>query len=507
MPSVNTKILCLRNTDNVAVCLKDVSKGDPVRDGVTVGADTIPAGHKIAVTDIETGEPILKYGQIIGHASKPIQKGEHVHVHNVAVRTFDRDYAIGAATVETKAFEKQEQPTFNGIVRPDNQVGTRNYIGVLSTVNCSASVARFIAQSAEKKFLPQFDNVDGIVALSHGSGCAMTPGGEGITLLQRTMAGYAKNPNFGGILLVGLGCEVNQIQTLMAGLDPGPVLKSIEIQAAGGTQKTVEKGVEMIKGMLALANQVKRQPVGAHHIILGLECGGSDAWSGISANPAMGTAADLLIRHGGTAILSETPEIYGAEHLLTSRSASKDTAQKIIQRIKWWEEYTQRLGGEINNNPSPGNLAGGITTILEKSLGAVAKAGTTNLMEVYRYAEKVTAKGLVFMDTPGYDVASVNAMIAGGANMVCFTTGCGSVSGFKPVPTIKLATNTAMYQRMAGDMDLNCGTIVDGCESIEETGKKIFDLILDTASGKKTCSESQNFGDTEFAPWPMGAVL
>ena len=499
----------LNDKDNVAVCPFGLLPGDAIQPGGISCTQPIPAGHKVSVCAIEAGEPVLKYGQIIGYAATRIEPGEHVHVENVAMHEFQRDYAIGSERVETKYFPEPARPTFDGIIRENGRVATRNYIGVLSTVNCSASVARFIAASVRDEISDGFPNIDGVVALGHGSGCAMTPGGEGISLLQKTMAGYARNPNFGGILLVGLGCELNQIETLMSymHLEHGPLFKSIEIQASGGTRKTVEKGAGAIREMLPLINRIKREPVGANHIVLGLECGGSDAYSGMSANPAMGAAVDLLVRHGGTAILSETPEIYGAEHLLTCRAANHEVGEKLIQRIRWWESYTSRLGGEINNNPSPGNKAGGITTILEKSLGAVSKAGTTNLMDVFQYAEPVTAKGLVFMDTPGYDVASVNGMIAGGANLVCFTTGCGSVSGFKPVPTLKLATNTQMYERMSYDMDLNCGPIVTGGESVRAMGEKLFGLILDTASGKKTRSESLGFGDSEFAPWHIGAVL
>lgn len=509
MAAKNNEAICLNDKDNVAVCPFGASPGDTIRSGRIVCKEPIPAGHKIAVCTIEAGEPVLKYGQIIGYAVKRIETGEHVHVQNVAMREFERDYAIGSARVATDYFPEETRPTFDGIVRRNGRVATRNYIGVLSTVNCSASVARFIAASVSEEIRAGFPNIDGVVALGHGSGCAITPGGEGMTLLQRTMAGYARNPNFGGILLVGLGCEVNQIDTLMSQmhLEHSPLLKSIGIQASGGTRKTVEKGAEAIRQMLPLVNNIKREPVGANHLVLGMECGGSDAYSGISANPAMGAAADLLVRHGGTAILSETPEVYGAEHLLTCRAASREVAEKLIQRIQWWESYTTRLGGEINNNPSPGNKAGGLTTILEKSLGAVAKAGTTNLMDVFQYAEPVTTRGLVFMDTPGYDVTSVNGMIAGGANLICFTTGCGSVSGFKPVPTLKLASNTEMYNRLSDDMDFNCGPIVTGEESVKDMGEKLFRLILETASGKNTRSESLNFGDSEFAPWPIGAVL
>jgi len=351
--------------------------------------------------------------------------------------------------------------------------------------------------------------VDDVVSLGHGTYCGMVPDGEGFVLLQRTLAGYARHPNFAGILLVGLGCEVNQMDCLVNNmhLKPGLLLRTIEIQKAGGTQETVSQGVAGVREMLAEANHVERHHVPASRLVLALECGGSDAYSGISANPSLGVAVDILVKNGGTAILSETPEIYGAEHLLTRRAVSREVGEKLVQYIRWWEEHTSSLGGEINNNPTPGNKAGGLTTILEKSLGAAAKGGTTNLMEVYGYAEPVSAKGLVFMDTPGYDAVSVTGMVAGGANVICFTTGRGSVCGFKPVPTLKLASNTEMYRRLSDDMDVNCGLIVDGQSTVQEMGEGIFRLILETASGKQTRSELLGFGDNEFVPWQIGPVM
>jgi len=369
-------------------------------------------------------------------------------------------------------------------------------------------VARFIADSFTREIMKGFPNVDGVLSLTHGTGCGMSEG-EGFSLLQRVMAGYTRNPNFAGILLLGLGCEVNQTSSLIKNMDlkEGSMFQVLNIQESGGTGETVRRGTAAINKMLAVAGSVKRVPVKANHITLGLECGGSDAFSGISANPALGAAVDLLVSHGGTAILSETPEIYGAEHLLTRRAVSRNVGKKLISRIRWWESYTSRLGGEINNNPTPGNKAGGLTTILEKSLGASAKGGTTNLVEVYGYAEQVSAKGLVFMDTPGYDAASVTGMVAGGANMLCFTTGRGSVCGYKPVPTIKLASNTKMYRSLMDDMDVNCGNLIDGKATIGEMGEEIFRVILETASGKKTKSELFGFGDNEFVPWQIGPVM
>lgn len=509
MTNTKPKTVALNLQDNVAVALTDLAQGDRIDSGGMISNANVPAGHKIAIREIKGHDPVRKYGQIIGFASNDIQPGDHVHMNNLGMGDFVRDYAFGADARLTEVIAEEEQPTFNGIVRSDGRVATRNYIGVLPTVNCSVSVARFIAESFSGDGLNEFPNVDGVVSLAHGTGCAMGADSEGFVLLQRALAGYARHPNFAGILLVGLGCEVNQMDCLVDNmhLEPGPLLRTIEIQAAGGTQETVRRGVESIREMLAEANAVKRHPVPASHLVLALECGGSDAYSGISANPALGAAVDLLVKNGGTAILSETPEIYGAEHLLTRRAVSREVGEKLVQYIRWWEEHTSSLGGEINNNPTPGNKAGGLTTILEKSLGAAAKGGTTNLMEVYGYAEPVSAKGLVFMDTPGYDAVSVTGMVAGGANVICFTTGRGSVCGFKPVPTLKLASNTEMYRRLSDDMDVNCGIIVDGQSTVQEMGETIFRMILETASGKQSRSELLGFGDNEFVPWQIGPVM
>ena len=495
--------------DNVAVALKGLSSGTLIHIDSVICREEIPAGHKVAIRKINAREPIRKYGQIIGFASRTLEPGHHVHTHNVEILGFVRDYAIGKDARQTQFIPEEDRATFDGFVRQDGRVGTRNYIGVLSTVNCSVSVARLIADSFTKEILVEFPNVDGVVSLGHGTGCGLGSDGKGFRLLQRTLAGYAHHPNFAGILLVGLGCEVNYVDCLMGnmGLERSPSLRSIEIQESGGTRETVKQGMEAVREMLPGANQVRRRPLPASHLIVGLECGGSDAFSGISANPALGAAVDLLVSHGGTAVLSETPEIYGAEHLLTRRAMSQEVGEKMVHLIRWWEEYTTGQGGKIDNNPSPGNKAGGLTTILEKSLGASSKGGSTNLVDVYGYAEPVSAKGLVFMDTPGYDAVSVTGMIAGGANLICFTTGRGTICGFKPVPTIKLASNTEMYRRLSDDMDANCGRIVDGNASVQEMGAIIFRMILEVASGKRTKSELLDLGENEFVPWQIGPVM
>ncbi len=499
----------LHSADNVVVARADILPGTELPgEGVTAGGH-VPAGHKIATAAIAVGEPVVKYAQIIGFATADIAPGEHVHTQNVEVRDFERDYLFGQDAKPTQYFNDTERATFQGIVRADGRVATRNYIGVLTSVNCSATVARYIADTFRGGALDDYPNVDGVVALTHGTGCGMAASGEGYEALQRTISGYARHPNFDAVLIVGLGCEANQIGALMEneGLEMGEALHAMTIQDTGGTAATVKEGVARIKEMLPRANRATRETVPASELILALECGGSDAYSGISANPSLGAAADLLVRHGGTACLAETPEIYGAEHLLTRRAVSREVGEKLIDKIRWWEDYTARNKGEMNNNPSPGNKAGGLTTILEKSLGAAAKGGTSNLVDVYGYAEPITAKGFVFMDTPGYDPASVTGMVAGGANVCCFTTGRGSVFGCKPTPSLKLATNSTMYNRMADDMDINCGLVVDGEASVAEMGEKIFDKILRTASGEQTKSEELGFGDDEFVPWTVGAVM
>ncbi|MGP1397961.1 MAG: UxaA family hydrolase [Inquilinaceae bacterium] len=469
----------------------------------------IPAGHKVATAAIPQGQPVRKYNQIIGFATTDIAPGDHVHTHNVEMRDFERDYAIGSDARPTDMVPEAERATFEGFVRANGTVGTRNYVGILTSVNCSATVARYIAETVNRETEGQFANVDGAVALVHSTGCGMADSGEGYGNLQRTLWGMARHPNFAGILMVGLGCEVNQIDFLLEayGIERGPLFRTMTIQDTGGTRKTVARGAAMVREMMAEADRASRQTVPASHLTVALQCGGSDAYSGITANPSLGAAADLLVRHGGTGILSETPEIYGAEHLLTRRAVSQAVGEKLIERIRWWEEYTARNHGEMNNNPSPGNKAGGLTTILEKSLGAAAKGGTTNLCGVYKYAEPVTAKGFVFMDSPGYDPCSVTGQVASGANLVCFTTGRGSVYGCKPAPSIKLATNSAMYARMDEDMDVNCGAVLDEGISIQDMGGRIFDLILKTASGQPTKSERLGFGDDEFIPWQIGAVM
>jgi len=499
----------LHADDNVIVARRDIAEGTELEGGKVSAADRVPAGHKLATRPIGKGEPVRKYNQIIGFASEDILAGEHVHVHNCMMGEFERDYAIGADVRPVAMVPEAERLTFEGYRRANGRVGTRNYIGILSSVNCSASVCKFIQQNFPTEVLKDYPNVDGVVALTHSTGCGMADRGDGFAALQRTLWGYARHPNFAGVLMIGLGCEVNQIDFLLEAyqIERGPLFRTMTMQETGGTRKTVERAIGIIKEMLPHAEAHSREPVPASELAVALQCGGSDAYSGITANPALGYATDLLVAQGGTGILAETPEIYGAEHLLTRRAVSREVGEKLIERIHWWEDYTKRNGGEMNNNPSPGNKQGGLSTILEKSLGAAAKGGTTNLTGVYKYAEPVTTRGFVFMDSPGYDPCSVTGQVASGANLVVFTTGRGSCFGFKPAPSMKLATNSAMYERMVEDMDLNCGDIVDGTASIESKGREILDLMLRVASGEKSKSEALGIGDHEFIPWQIGAVM
>lgn len=509
MARVDSLTIRLSKADNVVVAKKELPTGTEIPEEKVKCISHIPAGHKVSVTTIISGARVLKYGQIIGYATRIIRPGEHVHTHNLSIKDFAQNYDRKTEATEKRFVKGGSQKHFLGIVRPDGRIATRNYIGVLSTVNCAASVARSIASYFDYRELASFSSIDGVVPLCHGTGCGMVEYEEGFKLLQRTITGYLRHPNFGGVLIVGLGCEDNQIDMILqrGKLPRGGLVQTLTIQKSGGTKKAIRNGIACIKKMLLEANRVERRLVPASHIILGLECGGSDAYSGITANPALGHAVDLLVGQGGTSVLSETPEIYGAEHLLRRRTATKKVEEKLINLIKWWEEYVARNGGEIDNNPSPGNKEGGLSTILEKSLGAVAKGGTSELKEVYRYAQPVATQGLVFMDTPGFDPVSVTGMVAGGANVICFTTGRGSVFGCKPVPVIKLASHSVLFNQMKNDMDINCGEIIDGKVIIEEMGERIFRLILKTASGKKTNSEKERIGDNEFVPWQIGAVL
>lgn len=504
--SQKMRILQLHSDDNVMIALSGLASGAEAL-GVTA-KDRIPRGHKVAMCDIALDEPIVKYGQIIGFAKEAIAIGSWVHEHNVYVRPFTR--TVGESKPNKQAENYEGLPsTFEGYHRPNGKVGTRNYIAVMTSVNCSATVAKQIAiRMNGSDELKAFSNVDGVIPLVHGTGCGIDIKGEAYDLLKRTQWGYASNPNIGGVLMVGLGCEAFQIPKWMEAynIKETNTFRSMTIQEVGGTQKTIDRGCEFIREMLPDVNAIERKPAPVSELMLALQCGGSDGLSGVTSNPALGIAVDILVSKGGTAILSETPEIYGAEHLLIARARDVETGDAITDRIKWWEEHTAKHDMEMNNNPSPGNKLGGLSTILEKSLGAIAKSGSTPVEGVYKYAELVDRKGLVFMDTPGYDPVSATGQVAGGANIMCFTTGRGSAFGAKPTPSLKLASNSNIYEHMLEDMDINCGDIIDGVSHAEK-GKEIYLTVLEAASGKPTKSEVSGYGDNEFVPWQIGATM
>lgn len=505
-------ILQLHPHDNVAIAVSALAAGQVVDAacGAVKVASAIEPMHKFALMPIAEGEAIIKYGQPIGTATTAIAMGEHVHTHNCAAEVMAVTHHFCQGARPTDYFESATCPEFQGFERGNGRYGTRNFIGILTTVNCSATVASQIAAVFNNEAIKaQFPQVDGVVALTHKGGCGMQAAGEAYATLERTLVGYLTQPNFAGVLVVGLGCETMQIARLLKdnNLEHAKNVQTLIIQESGGTRAAIEQGIAAVNKMLVMANDCERVPVPVSELTLAVQCGGSDGFSGVTANPALGAACDLLVRHGGTVIYSETPEIYGAEHLLTHRAETVEVAEKLMTKIRWWQAYTAAHGIELNNNPSPGNKAGGLTTILEKSLGAQAKAGTTNLQAVYHYAEPVTTKGLVFMDSPGFDPVSVTGQVASGATVVCFTTGRGSAFGFKPVPSIKLGTNNALYARMPEDIDYNCGDIVTGEMTVAECGAAIFEQIIATASGEKTASEKFDYGTNEFNPWHLGATV
>ncbi|MEO8881812.1 MAG: altronate dehydratase family protein [Devosia sp.] len=511
-PISSPTTLLLNAQDNVAVALVNLDAGAPTAQRVVI-TKRVPKGHKFATRAIAASQPVVKFGQIIGFAKTDIAPGDWVHEHNCGVGeehgAFSRDYAFSEGVVPTDFVPAGQQATFEGFRRANGKVGTRNYVGILTSVNCSTTVAGFIAKEIERSgILEDYPEIDGIIALKQSNGCIIDYRGVIFDTLKRTTWGYATNPNMGGVIMVGLGCEGFQIPRFKEAYNvtESDTFRTMTIQEIGGTKKTVEAGVEAIKAMLPIVNNVRRETVPASELMLALQCGGSDGYSGITANPALGIAADILVRNGGTAILSETPEIYGAEHLLTRRAVTREVGQKLVDIIHWWEDYAERNRMEMNNNPSPGNKLGGLTTILEKSLGAAAKGGTSPLTAVYGYAEPVTEKGFVFMDTPGYDPVSATGQVAGGANVLCFTTGRGSAYGCKPTPSIKIATNSDIYQKMIDDMDIDGGAVLNG-QTLEEKGQEIFDEILAVASGKETKSELLGYGDNEFVPWQIGATF
>lgn len=501
-------VIRLDDADNVVVARVEIPRGTWIE---AIGAETlhdVPLGHKVAASAIRKGDPVKKYDTLIGFAGEDLEPGSWMHSHNVLMEDFQKDYRFGLDYRAVELLPPQERATFMGIRRADGRIATRNYIGVFITVNCSATVARRIANYFDEERLEDWPNVDGVVPFVHEQGCGMEMTGEPMDLLRRTLSGYIRHPNLAGAVVVSLGCERNNLQQFFTeqGLAAGKMLKTVTMQGVGGTAAAIEAGRAAVREMLAEANEVKREPCSAEHIMIGLQCGGSDGFSGLSANPSLGKAVDLLVRHGGTAILSETPELYGVEHTLTARARSPEIGRKFLERIDWWLEYNRGRDTQINGRVSPGNNAGGLANIIEKALGGSKKGGSTGINEVYRYAESVKEHGLVIMDTPGYDPVSATGQIAGGANLICFTTGRGSCFGSFPAPTIKLATNSNMYGRMTGDMDINCGVVIDGEKDLDAMGQAIFEKILAVASGEKSKSEALGVGEDEFVPWPIGVT-
>jgi altronate hydrolase len=504
----------LHPSDTVAIAKKTLMPGlvlDLGAEGKIKVNQLINSGHKVAIKAVAKGGAVRRYGQIIGFAGQAIAQGDHVHSHNCSVQDFTRDYAFASEARPVQILPPEQRRTFMGYQRADGRVGTRNFIAIIGSVNCSSSAIRMAADSFTPDTLADYPNVDGVIGLTHKNGCGMRHGSEAVAQLQKTLAGFAHNPNVGAYILVGLGCETNQVREMIAAEGLGTVeganaVPFLTIQETGGTRKTIEAIKAQVREMLPEVNKAERTPQSIEHLVVALQCGGSDGWSGITANPALGMAMDELVRHGGTAVLSETPEMYGAEHLLTRRAIREEVGKALIERFEWWHHYTSMNGQDLDNNPSPGNKLGGLTTIYEKSLGAIAKGGQTPVMAVYKYADRITGRGLVLMDTPGYDPVSATGQVAGGANVIVFTTGRGSAFGFKPAPSIKVATNTKMYEHMVEDMDINAGKVLDGV-SLQTVGEEILEKIIAVASGEPSKSEALGIGEEEFNPWILGAML
>ena len=498
-------IIKLNEKDNIGIAPMDIPQNININYGIK-SINNIPYGHKISLKKIKSGDFIFKYGQIIGISNQNIEPGEHVHSHNMGYSEFKREYI--RKDIRNDIIKSEKTEYFKGFKRNNGSSGTRNYIGLISTVNCSATVTKMIVEKIKySNILNDYPNIDGIVPITHSTGCGMNTVSEGMQMFQRTIDGFKNHPNFSHVFVIGLGCECAQVSLFDESVKKHNRIHFLTIQDEGGTKKIVDKVLSQIKNLLSEANDIKRTPESVSHLTLALQCGGSDGYSGITANPALGVAADMLVKKGGSSILSETPEIYGAEHLLINRANSQETADKLMKRLEWWKHYTSINNSTMDNNPAPGNKRGGLTTILEKSLGAVAKGGKSILEDVLEYAEPLKNKGFNFMDSPGYDPVSVTGQVASGANVICFTTGRGSCFGCKPVPSLKLSTNSAMYEKMEEDMDINCGTIAEGKEDIEKVGSKIFDLVVNTASGNKSKSEINGYGDEEFNPWQVGVVM
>jgi altronate hydrolase len=508
-PTADTAVIHLSPQDNIGIARAPLGPGQQIRvDNVEITVlDAVPMGHKIALQSIAPGGSIIRYGQVMGRARAALEPGRHVHVHNVAFEELSFTYEFPTGEIALPV-APANAPTFLGYQREDGRAGTRNYIAVVAASNCAAHTAELIAASYANETLPE--NVDGVIAFPHGEGCGHSIGPDTIQL-QRTLGGVLDHPNVSAAIILGLGCEVNQIEHYLGGSPHANVhlrqdrLVGMTLQSSGGTRGTIEAARKSIAGMIERAASERRTPTPASKLVLGLNCGGSDSFSGITANPALGYCCDLLSEVAGSSVLAETTEIFGAEHLLVKRARNRQVAERLLSFVAGYKEYLVRFGGSFNDNPSPGNKEGGLTNILEKSLGAVAKAGTSPLTDAIDYAERVVTPGFVFMNTPGYDPVSLTGLAAGGCNLICFTTGRGSAIGFPSVPVIKVATNTSMYRRMQDNMDLNAGRIADGEATIQSVGREIFEMLLAVASGQHTCAE--RLGHKEFVPWRIGPVM
>lgn len=507
-PGAASPVIRLDPADNVVVARADIAAGTEIpAEGITA-LQNIPAGHKIAVQAIASGAPVLKYATVIGFAGDDTPPGTWMHSHNVLMDEVQKDYRFAQDYRPAALLPPAERATFDGFLRADGRVGTRNYIGIFITVNCAATVARRIAAHFTPDRLAAFPGVDGVIPFIHAQGCGMEATGEAMDLLHRTLKGYITHANIAGALVCSLGCERNALEPFFAqnALETGKMCRTLVMQQVGGTAAAIAAGIAHVEEMLEEAAGLRRTPQSAEHLCLGLQCGGSDGFSGLSANPALGRAVDTLACHGGTAILSETPELYGIEHTLTARARNEAVGRAFLERIKWWLAYTDGRDVQMQGQVGPGNRAGGLANVIEKALGGAKKGGDTGIEAVYRYAEPVTAKGLVIMDTPGFDPVAATGQIAGGANLIVFTTGRGSCFGSFPSPTVKLASNSAMFRRMEGDMDINCGPVIDGTATLDEMGAEIFQTLLRVASGQPSKSEALGIGADEFAPWPIGVT-
>ena len=504
LPSPENSAIQLHPADNIAVARVPLAAGTELRVGgeAVMVREAVPAGHKVALRAIAEGATVFRYGQPIGLAKAPIEPGSHVHTHNLAFDERRAAYRFPSGSLDEPA-RREDGPSFLGYLRDDGRAGTRNYIAVVAASNCAAHTAELIAASFTGETLPP--NVDGVMAFPHGEGCGHA-GDADIDQLRRTLGGVLAHPNVSAAVILGLGCEGNQIDHYLG--DTGPRagrLVGMTVQASGGTRSTVEAARREIARLIEIAAAESRRPIPASRIVLGLNCGGSDSFSGITANPALGRCSDWLAELGGTPVLAETPEIFGAEHLLVQRARNREVAEKLLAKIGQYKQYLARFGGSFDDNPSPGNKAGGLSNILEKSLGAAAKSGSSPLIEVYDYAERIHNSGFAFMNTPGYDPVSLTGLAAGGANLIAFTTGRGSAIGFPTVPVIKIASNSHTFRAMRDNMDVNAGSIADGERTIDEVGREIFDLMLAVASGQQTCAE--RLGHREFVPWRVGPVM